>query len=226
MNRYYLIILLLLCGCATLKKENMAVNGSANDAINNAIFDFIHTEKRLLKDDNTFLVSADTVERNIAAITIIGNPNKITLIADFADSIKKNTVARFDEYKNVSVIDTINNDTIFRITGDNDHPSLWINKDKVSYNYRAFPTMLIETDGKLFFWYDKTKNVTDTIINTLYRYNFVDTMIVNAYIPEHSINDAQKGIVYYFCENNLRNYKKTGSNTLTKHYKPPKLKCE
>lgn len=224
MNRYYLIFLLLLCGCTTLKKENMVVYGSENDAINNAIFDFIHTEKRLLKDDNTFLVSARNVEGKIV-LTIIGDPNKISLIADFDDRIKRNTVARYDEYKSVSVIDTISNDTIFCITSNNDHQSLWINKDKVSYSYRAFPTMFVEADGKRFFWYDKTKNVTEAIINTLYRYNSVDTMIVNAYIPEHSINDAKKGVVYYFCENNLRNYKKTGSNTLTKYYKPPKLKC-
>jgi hypothetical protein len=207
MNRYYLIFLLLLCGCATLKKENMVINGSENDAISNAIFDFTHTENRLLKDDNTFSVSADNLEGNIV-VTIIGDPNKISLIANFTDSIKQNMVARLDEYKNVSFLDTISNDTIFRITGDSDNPLLWINKEKVSYSYRAFPTMLVETDGKLFFWYDKTKNVTDTIINTLYRYNFVDTMIVNAYIPDKIINDAKKGIVYYFCGNDLRNYKK------------------
>jgi len=224
MNRFYLICILLLCSCATLK-ENMVVNGNENDAIRNAIFDFTNTEKRLLKDDKTFLVSADNVEGSII-VNIIGDPNKISLIAEFVDSTKNNMVARIGEDKSVLVIDTINNDTVLCITGDDDYPILWINNDKVSYSYRAFPTMLVETNGKLFFWYDKTKNVTDTIINTLYKYNFVDTMIVNAYIPDRIINDAKKGVVYYFCENDLSNYKKTGSNTLTKYYKPPKLKCK
>ncbi len=178
MNRYCLILLLLLCGCITPKKKNMVVNGNENDAICNAILDFTHTEKRLLKNDNTFAVSVDTIKGNIV-VTIIGDPNAILLITE----------------------------------------------EDGNYNYRAFPTMLVETSGKLFFWYDNKKNVTDTIINTLYKYNFVDTMIVNAYIPDRIINDAKQGVIYCFCKNDLSNYKKTSSNTLTKYYKLPKLKC-
>lgn len=176
MNRYYLICILLLCSCATLKK-NMVING--NDAIKNAISDFIHTESRLLKSDNTFLVSTDTIGSSIV-VTIMGDPNAILLITE----------------------------------------------EDGSYSYRAFPTMLVETNGKLFFGYDKTKNVTDTIVNTLYRYNFVDTMIVNTHIPDRIINDAKKGVIYYFCENDLSIYKKIDANTLTKYYKPPQIKCD
>lgn len=178
MNRFYLIYILLLCSCTTLK-DNMIVNGNENDAILNAIFDFTHTENRLLKEDRTFLVSIDNVEDNIV-VGIIGDPNTILLITE----------------------------------------------ENGSYSYRAFPTMLVETKGRLFFWYDKSKNVTDTIINTLYKHNFVDTMVVNAYIPDRIINDTKKGAVYYFCKNDLSNYKKTASSTLTKYYKPPKLKCK
>ena len=103
---------------------------------------------------------------------------------------------------------------------------LLIGEEDGTYDYRAFPTMLVEIDGKMFFWYDEEKSTTDTIINTLYRHNFVDTMIVNAYIPDRIINDAKRGVVYYFCKNDLINYKKTGSNTLTKSYKPPRLRCK
>lgn len=170
MNRCFFIYILLLCSCVTLKK-NVAVNGNENDAIRNAIFDFIHTENSLLKDDNTFLITTDTIE-NYITVMIIGDPNAVLLIIE----------------------------------------------EDGSCSYRAFPTMLVEANGKLFFWYDKTKNVTDTIVNTLYKYNFVDTMVVNKYIPNRLINDAKKSVIYYFRKNDLSIYKKTSSNTLTKRY--------
>lgn len=180
MKRYfYLIFLLSLSACGTSQKENMVTIGGVDDAINNAIIDFTHTEKRLLKGDDSFLVSAETLEE-IIVVTIIGDPNTVLLIGE----------------------------------------------EDGTYDYRAFPTMLVEIDGKMFFWYDEGKSTTDTIINTLYRHNFVDTMIVNAYIPDRIIDDAKRGVVYYFCKNDLINYKKTGTNTLTKSYKPPRLRCK
>ena len=157
----------------------MVINGNENNAIMNAIFDFIHTENKLLQDDKTFFIYTKNVEDKIG-VSIMGDPNTILLIIE----------------------------------------------EDGSYSYRAFPTMLYETNGKLFFWYDDTKSVTDTIINTLYQYNFVDTMIVNAYIPESTINEVKKGANYYFCKNDLSNYKKIITNKSIEYYKPPKLKCK
>jgi hypothetical protein len=204
----------------------MVVNGNENDAIKNAVFDFIHTENKLLKDDKVFLIHTTDVENNIG-ISIMGDPYKISLIVDFIDSIENNMVVCIGEYNSFLFIDTIDNDTILRMTDDDYHPILWLNKDKVSISYRAFPTNLIETNGKLFFWHDKTKSVTDTIINTLYKYNFVDTMIVNEYIPSSTINNAaKKGADYYFCRNDLSKYRKVITNNTIGYYKPPKLKCK
>jgi hypothetical protein len=164
MNRCFFIGILLLCACSTSKvdKVNMVVNGDENDAIMNAVFDFIHTENKLLKDDKTFLVYTENIEDKIG-VSIMGDPNSI----------------------------------------------LFIIEEDGSRSYRAFPTMLFEADEKLFFWYDETKSVTDAIINTLYKYNFVDTMIVNVYIPERTISEVKKGADYYFCRSDLSNYKKT-----------------
>jgi hypothetical protein len=223
MNRYFLIFLLLLCGCSTLK-ESMVVNGNKDDAIKNAIFDFIHTESKLLKDDKTFFIHTENVEGYIG-VRIMGDPNKISLIVDIVDNIKNNTIVRVGVSNSISVIDTIDNDTVYQIIGE-DNPVIWLNKNKVSVSYRAFPTGVMERNGKLFFWYDETQSVTDTIINTLYKYNFVDTMIVNMYIPDRIINDAKKGADYYFCKDNLSKYKKVITNRAIGHYKPPKLKCK
>jgi hypothetical protein len=203
----------------------MVANGNKYDAIKNAVFDFIHTESKLLKDDKTFFIQTENVEDYIG-VSIMGDPNKVSLIAEFVDSIKNNMVAIIGEAKSILVIDTINNDTVLCITGNDTHSNLWINNNKVSYSYRAFPTGLIERNEKLFFWYDETKSVTDTIISTLYKHNFVDTMIVNVYIPDRIINDAKKGANYYFCKNDLTKYKKIVTSRAIGHYKPPKLKCK
>jgi hypothetical protein len=203
----------------------MVVNGNENDAIKNAVFDFIHTESKLLKNDKKFYIYTENVESNIG-VTIMGDPDKISLIVDFIDSIENNMVICIGEYNSFLFIDTVDNDTILHMTDDDYHPILWLNKDKVSISYRAFPTGLLESNGKLFFWYDKTKSVTDTIINTLYKYNFVDTMIVNTYIPGGTINHAKKGANYYFCRSDLSKYRKVVTDKAIGYYKPPKLKCK
>ena len=178
MNKYYWIFLLFLYGCSTFK-ENMTVNGSKNDAIMNAVLDFIHTEKNLLKEDKVFSTRTEE-DINYISVSILGTDSPISFI---------------------------------------------IERDG-SYSYRSFPTMLIETDGKLFFWRDKTKSVTDTIISTLYRYNFVDT--VDMFILNITVrsNDAKKAAHYYFCKNNLSKYQKIITWVAMGSYEPPKLKCK
>lgn len=171
-----MIFLFSLCACATLKKE-IITKGNANEAINNAVSDFIHTERSIQKKDNAFWVYADTVKNNIV-VTIIGDSNKVLLI-----------------------------------------------KEDGNYSYRDFPTILIESDEKIFLGYEKEGETTDTIINTLYRYNFVDTMIVNTYIPDRMIDESKKGVIYFFCKNDLSVYKKIHTNTIAKHHKHPQLKC-
>ena len=169
MKTYYLIFFLCLCSCSTLK-ENMIVNGNKNDAIENAILDFVHTEKKLLKCDKVFSISAEEYQDN-TVITILGNLTRILLIIE----------------------------------------------ENGSYNYCLFPTRLIETHDKLFFWYDETKSVTDTIINTLCKYNLVDT--VDIYSGTIIFDDAKKAAAYYFCKNNLSEYRKIVTNRGSKWHK-------
>jgi hypothetical protein len=155
----------------------MIINGEQNEAIQNAILDFIYTEKKILKYDKVFSISTKEDKDNIS-VSILGISTPISLIIE----------------------------------------------EDGSYNYCLFPTMLIETNGKLFLGYDETKNVTDTIINTLYRYNLIDTMSV--YTVTMIIDDTKKGVDYYFCKNNLSKYKKVITNKAMGYYKPPKLKCK
>jgi hypothetical protein len=38
-------------------------------------------------------------------------------------------------------------------------------------------------------------------------------------------NDGVEGVIYYFCKNDLTNYKKSDVSNIRKHYKIPLLKC-
>jgi len=176
---YYLILCLFLCGCSALKK-NMIVNGSENDAINNAILDFVHTEKKLLKYDRVFNISTEINKDNII-VTIVGEPSAVSFIIE----------------------------------------------EDSSCSYRAFPTMLVEANDRLFLWDDETKNVTDTIINTLNKYNLIDTMdnTIGRYHIKVITDDGKRVAHYYFCKNNLSKYKKVITRRPFGYYEPPKLKC-
>lgn len=53
-------------------------NGNQNDAVQNAIIDFLHTE-RLSKKDRIFSVNVDTLSDKIIGISIIGFEDKLVL---------------------------------------------------------------------------------------------------------------------------------------------------
>jgi hypothetical protein len=156
---------------------------------------------------------------------IQGNLNDAILYAikDFAS--KKDKI--FKAHKIFSVLAT---DTggYFRvnITGALNKISL-ITEDSIFYSYRAFPTAFIIEKNKLFFWDNDSKAVSNSIVRTLYQYNFVDTAIIGKYfyIPEHINDDAQKSMNYYFCKDDLSNYKRKVSSAWGR-YKPPRLKCK
>jgi len=130
-------------------------------------------------------------------------------------------------------------DTIFSITVTDTNPEIIvigiggaINKvypraeNKVGTYDEIFPTQYVIRDNKLFYWNDTTQIITQDIISILEKYNHIDFHWSKEYIiPPLLIDDGKEGVVYYFCKNDLSNYKKRSGNTLTKWNKPPKLKC-
>lgn len=98
-------------------------------------------------------------------------------------------------------------------------------EDSISFSYSGFPTGYFENKGKLFYWHDSTKTVTDDLISTFTKYNLVDTMVINVYIPESTIDHSKKGVDYYFCKNDLLKYKKIRTRDAMGYYDPPKLNC-
>lgn len=115
-------------------------------------------------------------------------------------------------------------------------------RDTIGAKSDLFPTKYMVIEEKLFYWNDPDQGITQEIIDILSQYDAIDLAWrdreyniplnisdgeygENVYIPPMVIDDAQKGLVYYICKNDFTNYKKTGFNTILRHYKQPKLRC-
>ena len=132
-----------------------------------------------------------------------------------------------------------NKDSVYNISIKDYNKQAWIisvygstNKllistvDSVNYNYSALAVDYRKIEGKLFYWYDSTKEVTPELLNTLIDYNMIDTTILNVYMPSRHIDHSKKGIDYYICKNDLRKYKKVRTNKALDYYDPPSLNCK
>jgi len=98
--------------------------------------------------------------------------------------------------------------------------------NKVGTYDDIFPTKYKEVNNKLFYWNDSTQVITQEIIDVLEKYNHIDFDWSKEYaIPPIAHDDGQEGMVYYFCKDDYKKYKKTKASTIKKHYNPPKLKC-
>ena len=169
------IALLLLASCRIAWKKSLVHSGSMEDAIQNAIYDFLNTSS-LSKRDSVFFIDFKEYDNDILGVCIIGTNEKAVVVRD----------------RNMIIT-------------------------------KALPTRYIEQSGKLFYWYDSTRTVTNKIISVLKKYNGIDTAILNSYNPVHNDN-PKKGANYYFCKNNLLVYKKVETKYyLSKH--PPQLNC-
>jgi len=192
---FFLIITLLLNNCSTWK-GSIVSSGSINEAVNNAITDFLTT--KLSKKGTIFGV----------------------LISDYV-GVKYNQ-------ENNTVIYIPKNDYIFIISvGKSDNKIYPREENKIGTYDNVFPTMYTIRDEKLFYWSDSTQVISKEIISVLEKYNHIDFEWHKEYdLPPLIINDGGEGIVYYFCKNDLSNYKKKRADTLRRHYRTPKLKCK
>ena len=90
------------------------------------------------------------------------------------------------------------------------------------------PIKYIVKEKKLFYWYDSDYSLTKETINALSQFNvfdFVDHTDLVALLGGY-IDEKAKGAHYYFCKNDLANYKRIMTNRAMGLYNPPKLKCK
>lgn len=100
-------------------------------------------------------------------------------------------------------------------------------KDKIGKQTNIFPSHYIEQNNKLIYWGDSTHILSEEIVRVLAKYNRIDSTFVNeekAY-PEFVINEKIKGAHYYFCKNDLSQFKRVITNKAMGWYDVPKLKC-
>jgi hypothetical protein len=84
------------------------------------------------------------------------------------------------------------------------------NKIYVLYNspQSKIPDRYIEYNNKLFYWYDNEKDKDPNIVKKLSEYKIIDSLQILTEEMSYKRDDAKKATQYYFCKNNLLEYKK------------------
>ena len=182
-NSILIIFILLICSCSPWK-QLLVSKGGTNEAVKNAITDFMNT-CYLRNDDSIFSISIYIDNKDILGVSIFGQDK----------------------------------DKLF--PGSN---------DKIGSYSKGIPNKYMIVDGKLFYWWSDTLPhiITREMVDVLQKYNHIDSMNVDSFvaIPASGISEKKKACHYYFCKNNLKNYKKIVTNRAMGWYKQPELECD
>lgn len=90
------------------------------------------------------------------------------------------------------------------------------------------PTRHIIKNGKLFYWHDPDFGLTEEVINAFLEFNLAqpinisDLSMLLGYEGYYGNTEAAQ---YYFCKNDLSNYKRVITGIAPGWYKPPKVNC-
>ena len=199
MRNIFLIIIIscLLSGCKSSIVIPQKETYQTEDFINVAISDFV-SKCSLFKKDSVFKVS---VEDTLVKLSFQSEQSRWVL-----DTV----------YQNVLVVE---------ILGLMDTKE-WYFSDAVIGSKGELPSRYDIVKGKLFFWEDDDYPLTEEILSVFKRYNILTEMMERGALPDNPINDAAKAADYYFCRNDVSNYKRVVTHVATGYYEPPKLKCK
>ena len=181
--------------CNSYKKQ-FSENGSENQAIKNAVLDFINTNK-LAKKYSVFDVKVYNPLYKQKLITISENSKKWENECPYDDLIVVNILG--SDFKNRYLNNEIKNDN------------------------KEIPTMHLEMDNKLFIWNDKNVDLNEKTIHVLKKYGIITNDKLDSM---NIIDDTKKGTDYYFCKKNLKIFKKMTTNIATGYYEIPKINCK
>ena len=196
-NIFLIIISCLLSGCKSSIVILQKETYQTEDFINVAISDFV-SKCSLFKKDSVFKVS---VEDTLVKLSFQSEQSRWVL-----DTV----------YQNVLVVE---------ILGLMDTKE-WYFSDAVIGSKGKLPSRYVIVKGKLFFWEDDDYPLTEEILSVFKRYNILTEMMERGALPDNPINDAAKAADYYFCRNDVSNYKRVVTHVATGYYEPPKLKCK
>ena len=195
-NIFLIIISCLLSGCKSSIVILQKETYQTEDFINVAISDFV-SKCSLFKKDSVFKVS---VEDTLVKLSFQSEQSRWIL-----DTVYQNILV-------VNVFGLIN--------------KVWYFSDAVIGSKGKLPSRYAIVKGKLFFWEDDDYPLTEEILSVFKRYNILTEMMERGALPDNPINDAAKAADYYFCRNDVSNYKRVVTHVATGYYEPPKLKCK
>ncbi len=163
-------MLLALAGMIGCRFE--AAVDDSNKEIENEVIKFCNRHKKLLKEHRSFHV----VKKNNNKLKICpSGTGKRYVLYDLSPYSRE----MFANVAGDTVISVSKNTgdtlmvTVFSKHADNNR--LFFNKS-ISPSYVDFPQNTFEVNGRLFYWDDTTKNITDDNIKMMYKYNLVDTV--------------------------------------------------
>jgi hypothetical protein len=143
-------------------------------------------------------------------------------ILDFSNTSR---LYRMDTVFSVKTGDVNKEILVVRIGKNN--MKLLITKNTKIGTKGELPSIYIEKNGKLFFWWDDDYPLTEKTLEIFHKYNLLqddEGGIIK--IPDFVNDDGKKAAHYYFCKNDLTKYKKIITNKGIGYYKPPKLNCD
>ena len=195
-NIFLIIISCLLSGCKSSIVILQKETYQTEDFINVAISDFV-SKCSLFKKDSVFKIS---VEDTLVELSFQSEQSRWIL-----DTVYQNILV-------VNVFGLINKVCYF--------------SDAVIGSKGKLPSRYVIVKGKLFFWQDDNYPLTEETLSVFKRYNILTEVMERGMLPDFIINDAAKAAHYYFCRDNISNYKRVVTHVATGYYKPPKLKCK
>lgn len=89
----------------------------------------------------------------------------------------------------------------------------------------TLPSSYFEKDNKLFIWWDDNKKVNQEMFDILKKYNMLKED-EGGWITflDYAMDDKKKATTYYFCKNDLKEFKRIITNISDTNL--PKLKCK
>jgi len=118
------------------------------------------------------------------------------------------------------------NDQLIVRIGENNMKFLLSADTKVGEIGGIIPTRFLEKKGKLIFWWDEKHPLTNEALEVYRKYNLLQNDeggIIT--IPDFLITDNKKSAHYYFCRNDLTNFKRVITSRGIGIYDPPNLNC-
>lgn len=197
------IIVLLPFNSCTSYKNNLLFSGNLSDetAIYNAILDFTNSNKLYEKD----------------SVFCINYYNKI--------------YSRVLQQRNDGVSEWVRDKLYDGIVGVSIHPSYHqfpLSQETRKNEMNIIPSRYVIKNNKLFYWWDDNYELTEETIQTFYRFNLIrevkgennSGLLVDDLV---SVDDAVKGVHYYFCGNDLTKYVKVITNIGFGYYDVPEM---